>query len=160
MSRTIVIGLGNPIVTDDAVGIQVARRVRTELGQGSPVAIEELYCGGLQLMEALVGYDRAILVDAIVTGGKPGTIHHLSAENLGLSRNSTSTHDGSLLVALEFGALSGAQLPFSLNVWAVEAADVTTFSEFLSPDVQRAVPQVAAEILGQLALAQVPLPGE
>lgn len=63
--KTLVIGLGNPILTDDGVGIYAAQAVREALPINSKVAVKELSVGGLALMEAMVGYNYVILIDAL-----------------------------------------------------------------------------------------------
>ena len=67
MEKIIVIGLGNPILTDDGVGVKVAYEVEKALGANIPInlTITEASVGGLRLMELLVGYDRVILIDAL-----------------------------------------------------------------------------------------------
>jgi hydrogenase maturation protease len=78
-----VLGIGNPILSDDGVGVLVAEAVRTHLPDDTPIDITEVSVGGLSLMEAMVGFDRVILVDAYQSeNGKPGTIHKLSPEDL------------------------------------------------------------------------------
>jgi hydrogenase maturation protease len=150
MARDVIIGIGNPIVSDDAVGIAVARCCRAELPPFSDVSVKELYCGGLQLMEAMAGYERAIVIDAIEPASKPGTIYSLGMDDLGAARNTCTTHDGSLADALEFGRISGAKLPTVVHLWAVEAGDIVTFREGLTPEVAAAVPVVTAEIMREL----------
>ena len=101
MTRTVVIGVGNPILSDDSVGIRIARAVQDALvdearvfearggaaarhGVGGAsemdrvvvaemdrVVVTEVYAGGLRLMETLSGYDRAFLIDAVETGEAP-----------------------------------------------------------------------------------------
>ena len=75
--KTLVLGLGNPIVTDDAVGLRVAQALKPLLTHCPDIDISEDHWGGLRLMERMVGYNRAIIIDAICTGSLPGTIHHL-----------------------------------------------------------------------------------
>lgn len=147
----VVIGLGNPVLTDDGVGIAAVRRLAREIeGRGDVDAIE-LYRGGLSLMEAMVGYDRAFIVDSIVTeGGKPGTIYSLSVADLPRTRNTYSSHDTQLAVALEFGTASGLRLPEEIKIWAVEAQDVETFSEELSAEVERALPLLVESLVQEL----------
>jgi hydrogenase maturation protease len=150
MGTTVVIGVGNPVIADDALGIEVVRRLRRQLADQSGVTVAEVYNGGLDLMEAMIGYDRAFVVDAMVAGCAPGTIHRLVVEEVATTRNSSTTHNGSLSAALELGRLAGVKLPGVVRIWAVEAGDVTTFCEELTPEVERAVPVVAAEILREL----------
>ena len=63
--KSLVIGLGNPLVTDDSVGLRVAAELRDRLAGRADVEVTEDYWGGLRLMEQMVGYDRAIVIDAI-----------------------------------------------------------------------------------------------
>jgi hydrogenase maturation protease len=148
MTAAIVIGVGNPVIADDAVGLVVARYVRNQCPDG--VAVAEVYNGGLELMEAMAGYDRAFVVDAIVAGGRPGTIYRLGIGDVATTRNTSTTHNGSLAEAMELGRLSGVKLPAEVRFWAVEAGDITTFREGLTAEVQAAMPVVAAEIMHEL----------
>jgi hydrogenase maturation protease len=149
MVADVVIGLGNPVLTDDGVGLAVVRRLRTIAGLRA-VALVELYCGGLALMEGMVGYDRVFLVDAMTTGATPGTIRELTFEQVAVTHNAYSSHNGSLATAFELGRLCGARLPRQIRVWGVEAQDVHTFGEQLTLPVRAAVPIVASAILQHL----------
>jgi hydrogenase maturation protease len=149
---TIVIGMGNPVLTDDSVGLKIAQQIAEALPAASGVAVRELYAGGIRLMEALAGYDQAIIVDAILTPhGIPGTVYQPEMEGLFHTRNTCSTHDANLAVALELGKLAGLHLPSRIRIWAVEAADVTSFGEQLTEPVRRAVPMVANQIMKELS---------
>lgn len=154
MATAIVIGVGNPVISDDGLGLAAARLVRQQLGGQSGVAVAEVHNGGLELMEAMAGYDRAFVVDATVSGGVPGTIYRLGIDDVATTRNTSTTHNGSLATALELGRLSGVKLPSLVRFWAVEAGDVTTFREGLTAEVERAVPLVAGEIINQLLANQ------
>jgi len=151
--RTIIIGIGNPVLSDDAVGLRVAAQLR-EAVDGSPeVAVTELCAGGIRLVEAMAGYERAILVDAIQTqGGKPGSVYALDPADMAPTRNIFSTHEGSLDVALELGRMIGLRVPDEIRIWGVEAADVATFGESLTTEVARAVPRVVNGLISYLGL--------
>lgn len=148
--KTLVLGLGNPILSDDAIGLHVARALRP-LFEGHPmVDVGEDTWGGLRLMERLEGYDRAIVIDAMCSGAPPGTIRLLSPDDVP-TQHSTSLHDISLPVALELGRRAGAPVPGSADITLVgiEAIDVLSFGEELSPSVEAAVPK-AVEIVQAL----------
>ena len=149
--KTIIIGLGNPIVSDDSVGIKVSRELRDRLNGYDGIDIIEAYAGGIRLMDVMVGYEKAIIVDAMVTvNGLPGTIHSLSITDLVITRNIVSTHDTNLSTALEMGKMLGLSLPSEIDIWGIEAADVETFSEELTENVAKAVPIVVQKIVGEL----------
>ncbi|MBZ5723952.1 MAG: hydrogenase maturation protease [Acidobacteriia bacterium] len=148
---TIVIGLGNPVLADDRVGLEIAHCLEERLRGRSDVGVTQIFCGGMNLMEAMAGHERAIIVDAMTGGGgSPGTVYALGPGALLHSRNTCSSHDASLSVALELGALAGLRLPRDVRIWAVEADDVSTFSENLTPHVRHAVPLVVEDVVRHL----------
>jgi hydrogenase maturation protease len=145
-SKIIIIGLGNPLLGDDGVGWRVAEQVR----ESCEVDVDCLSVGGLSLMERLVGYDRAILIDAITTGKQPtGSVSLYKLEELpDLSAGHTgSTHDTSLQNALKLGQSMGVQLPTEVVVVGIEAQSVYEFSEVLSPPVAAAIPQAVQMVM-------------
>ncbi len=146
--RTLVIGLGNPLVADDSVGLRVVERLRPRLAGLPDVDVVEDYWGGLRLMERMIGYARAIVIDAICTGAAAGTIHHLSVGMLDTQR-SASAHDVNLPTALAFGRQAGADLPADRDVRLVgiEAQDVINFSQECTPAVAAAIPQAVDEVV-------------
>lgn len=146
--RTLIIGLGNPLVSDDSVGLRVVGRLRERLSGRRDVDVREDYWGGLRLMEQMIGFDRAIVVDAICTGGPPGTIHHLRPGSMA-TQKSSSAHDVTLPTALAFGRRAGAWLPLNRDIYLVgiEAADVINFGEQCTPPVAAAIPSAVEEVI-------------
>jgi hydrogenase maturation protease len=152
--KTLVIGLGNPLVSDDSVGLRVAAEVRKLLAGRSDVDVAEDYWGGLRLMEQMVGYDRVIVIDAIQSGGRPGTIYHLSPGDMPTQR-SASSHDMDLLTALALGRQAGLRLPAdgAILLVAIEAEDILTFAEACTPAVAAAISTAAADVMEALSPA-------
>lgn len=164
--RTLVIGLGNPILTDDGVGVKVAYAVRDALASNvqNGVTVTEASVGGLRLMEMMEGYERVILVDAIQTPeGQPGTIWRLTLDDIVSAvptQHSASAHDMNLPTAMEMGRRLGLALPERVEIFAIEAEDVVTFGETCTPDVAAAIPVVTELVLQALAQPLVHRPGE
>lgn len=146
--KTLILGLGNPLLKDDSVGLRVASQLESQLPDRSGVDVDEDYWGGLRLMERMIGYDRAIIIDAICYGGDPGTVYVLSPEDVPTQR-SASAHDVNLSTALQFGRAAGAPLPAEedIQLVAIEAEDVHTFDESLTPAVESAVPRAVEAVL-------------
>ncbi|MBI3987502.1 MAG: hydrogenase maturation protease [Lentisphaerae bacterium] len=146
--KTIVVGMGNPVLTDDGVGMEVARQVRQAGNSDSDAEVVELCAGGLRIMEAVAGYDRAILVDAMTTGNwVPGTVRRLRMEEARLTRNGSCIHDTGLVEALEIGRLAGVRVPDDVRIVGIEVEDATTFGETLTAAVAAAVPEAVACVL-------------
>jgi len=107
--KTLIIGLGNPILTDDGVGVRVAWKLEEiiDLEAHPGLDITEASAGGLRLMEALLDYDRVILIDAyylLPETTNPGKIHRMTLDDLrsvSPTQHSTSAHDTSLVTALD-----------------------------------------------------------
>ena len=146
--KTLIIGLGNPIVSDDSVGLRVAERLKTLLAHRSDVDVSEDYWGGLRLMERMIGYDRAIVIDAICTGAPPGTVHHLTTASIA-TQKSASAHDVNLPTALAFGRRAGAHLPADddVRLIGIEAEDLINFSDHCTPAVAAAIPHAVREVI-------------
>lgn len=154
----LVVGLGNPILSDDGIGWRVAAFVREWLAKREPhdrvVEVKEVAVGGLSLAEMLVGYERAIIIDAIMTEqGVPGTVYHFQLVDLPGTLNTASAHDTNLVTALRALRRFGADVPQddAIHIVAIEAQDVWTFNERCSPPVEAAIP-AATQLVQQLIL--------
>jgi hydrogenase maturation protease len=164
--KTIVIGLGNPILGDDGIGWRVAEQVEKRLLEGNHASVtssetngrrasdsiefECLSLGGLSLMEFMIGYDRAILIDAIKTGKAPlGTVSHFPITELPNRAigHFSSAHDTTLQNAIEVGRSMGAQLPQEIIVVAVEAQFIYDFSEQLSAPIAASLPEAVETVM-------------
>ena len=160
--KTLIVGLGNPILGDDGVGWRIAEEVEQRVWADSafniPHSAIDVDCvslGGLSLMERLIGYQHAIVIDAIGTGQHPiGTAYHFRLDDLydPTSGHTTAAHDVSLMKAIEIGRSLGAELPDRIDVVAIESPYVYDFSEELTPPVAAAVPQ-AVELVFELLQA-------
>jgi len=182
--------MGNPIVSDDAIGIRLATEFGRRLAAaraaaptlapaahgraeesatvGGPLdvpaiaggpphgpeigpvhVIEECACGGLSILDMVVGYDRLIVLDAIKTrGGAPGTWYELTAGDLRETLHLRNVHDVNLATALALGRRLGLHLPADarVHIFAVEVEDVCTFAETMTPTLEAAYPELAEEI--------------
>ncbi|MBZ0314881.1 MAG: hydrogenase maturation protease [Anaerolineae bacterium] len=170
--RILIIGLGNPLLGDDGFGWQVASRVECALqeqsktiGEGETrssmvkptssavVEVERLAVGGLRLMEELIGYDAAILIDAITLGQQPVgslSIHSLESLPTYPIGHLYSAHDTTLQMALQMGRDLVTKLPDTVWVIGVEVVPTFIFSENLTPSVMAAVPCAVQMVLEKL----------
>jgi hydrogenase maturation protease len=148
-ASSLVLGLGNPVRSDDSVGLQVVRRLR-QLGLPEGVTIEEAASAGLDILDLIAGYDQLLIVDAIDCGAEPGTVMELSLADLDttVTRHVISTHDDGLLDALELGRRLKLDLPERISIIAVQAADTTTLSEGCTPPVQQAIDEACRVVVG------------
>lgn len=148
--KTLVLALGNPILRDDGVGLRVASCLQERL-KGQEATVVEASVSGLGLLDLLLGYDRAIIIDAIQTpGGRVGQVYRLDPGVLEATRHAASAHGVNLATALELGRRLGLAVPQQIVIFAIEVAEVLTFGEECTPEVSRAVPVAAAMVWQEL----------
>jgi hydrogenase maturation protease len=192
--KTLVVGLGNPILTDDGVGVRaawaLARLLHGRKGNGShdgraeptavmeglhaefgngpasaAITVTEASVGGLRLMELMIGYDRVIIMDAMMVnkGLGAGSIHRLTLDDLAEispTQHSASAHDTTLITALASGQQLGFHLPEEVVIYAVEVENVLDFSEEPTTAVAAAIPEMVTAVLAELQIADYRLPNE
>ncbi len=148
--KTLVLGVGNPILSDDGVGIHVARELKKRKLSG--VVVDELAASGLELLDVVRGYDKVVIIDAIqTTDGKAGEVHVLGEKDFEKSVHGSSPHGINIATALALGRkLVPDDMPRSVVFYAVEAEDLLNVSEKLTPKVAEAVPGIVERILRDL----------
>lgn len=147
MPGTVVIGIGNPDRGDDAFGRVVAARLRGRLP--AHAVLVEANGEATALLDRFAGADRAILIDAAVSGGDLGEIRRfdVSSEPLPVAKYGLSTHGFGLAEAVELARTLGT-LPRRCVVYAVEASSFEPGAA-LSPALVPAVDEVARRVIGE-----------
>ena len=143
--RTLVLGLGNTILSDDGVGIYVARELGKRI-QNENVDIVEASLGGLELLDPMVGYARVILIDAMPLGDKGvGTLVVCHPEDLGggsaMARHQVPFHE-----ALTLGRRLGMDLPEEITIYGIQVKDTMTFAESCTEEVNACIPRIVDAI--------------
>ena len=152
--KTLLLGMGNPILCDDAVGVRLARDFKRELeGFDELDVFEDCSVGGLNLLDIFTGYQRVVVLDSIrTTEGIPGDWYYFTADALRETVHLTNFHDANFATAMELGRALGLPLPLSndIHIFAVEAKENRTFSEQMSPELETAYCRYAPGILGEI----------
>jgi hydrogenase maturation protease len=147
--RTLVIGVGNLLRTDDGVGIHVINSLNK---LNSEIDTLDAAMGSVEIIEALRGYDRAIIVDAIETGAEPGTIYRVNLTGGEKPPVVTHSHGTDLITTLQLGRqLFPDEMPTEIILIAVEAEDTTTISDKPTQKVQSAIKKVLKIIVDNIA---------
>ena len=162
MSRTqselqetvLIMGVGNALRSDDAVGVQVARRLKAAGLKHARILVQT--GEGAALLEAWKGADHVIVVDAVQSGAPPGTIHRLEAHDQPIPSRffHYSTHAFSLAEAIELGRVLN-QLPARLLIYGVEGKNFDSGDQ-VSQEVAIAADQVVKQVLEELTDTGVP----
>lgn len=147
-----VIGIGNPLASDDGVGVHIARELlKNRLPKN--VEVIEAESPGPSILELVAGAEKIILIDAAIGNGKPGTIHKLSLDDLRTGRRRLrSLHEISLLDLLEVGRLTDPEsFPGKLVILGIEVANIMRYREGLSDPVRNSIPAAVEAVMDEIA---------
>lgn len=145
--KTLIVGVGSPILGDDGVGIVIARHCKELFSNNDDIDVAEIGTGGLSLLDIVAGYERLILIDAVISGSPSGTVQVLAEAEISNTAHLGTGHEADLKTTLALGRkLAGQPLPKDVYIVTVEVSDITTFSESLSPEAQAAVPAAIAAV--------------
>jgi hydrogenase maturation protease len=149
----VVLGLGNPIMSDDAVGLRVVDELE-RLMCANPVPGVELLNStraGFELIDLLTGFEHALLVDSLVLPEPvPGNIRRLKLEDVAGSVRLNSVHEINVATAFKLAEKLKIPMPRELEIYAVEADDVYTISEEMTPAVEKAVGPLALRLMARV----------
>ena len=149
-SKILLLGLGNDILTDDAIGLLLVRQLRDEFAGDARLDVCETQEMGLALLDFLSGYREVVLVDAIQTGRvPPGTVHELDAAGL-KSLTGRTPHFLGVGETLALGQQLGLPMPARVRIFAIEVADAHTLGTQLTPALAAALPVILARLRAAL----------
>jgi len=150
--RTLILGLGNPILGDDGVGIAIARKIKEHWPIDPATDVIEASLAGRFLLDLITGYQTVIVADAIIIDEQApaGTVYELSVDDLGAVVNPYASHALDLRTTVELGKKLGYEMPDTIRIYAVEIKENTVFREGLSPEIEATVLPVAQKIMRDL----------
>jgi len=151
--RTLILGIGNPIMGDDGVGFHVAQELAKKI-KDENIDVKDTSIDGLNLLELIVGYDKVVIIDAIMTDdGETGEIYKLRPENFARTVHpGSSLHNINLATVVEISKnFLAEQAPEEIVVFAVNIQEVTEFTEEMTRQVREAIPKTVSLILEELA---------
>ena len=145
--NTLVLGIGNVILTDDGVGIKVAQKLKEENPELEVVEMSE---AGIALLELVDGYDRLIIIDSIKTGeGEPGELYKLELEDLKPGINFSSSHGIDIATAFKLGQRLGYRMPKYISLYAIEVRNNLILGEECTKEIRERIPLIAGQIIKQ-----------
>jgi len=140
--RILVLGLGNDLMADDAIGHLAVRELEPRLAARATVAATALH--GLALLDEMTGYDAAVVLDAACTGRhEVGEVHEIDPATLKRVASPTP-HFAGLPELLDFAERLGLDFPRRVRILAVEVRDPYTIGGDMTPAVRAALPGLCA----------------
>jgi hydrogenase maturation protease len=136
----LVLALGNDIMGDDAVALEVAEALKAIYHD--KIIVEEVFGGGLELLDEMEGKDKVLIIDSISTGNyKPGTIL-VFTENEFQKIAVSSPHYIGLPEVIDISKLLDIDFPKEYMFLAVETEPQLCVKQGISPDIKAAIPEM------------------
>lgn len=153
LALTIILGLGNPILSDDSVGLRVVDKIEEILSPINNVDFSKVASSGIEILDIISGYNRLILIDVIKTGmAEIGTINKYDVLDFKNSIHLSSPHQLNFPSVIEFAKKIGIPIPEVIDIFTIEVEDIYTFAEECSSKIKKKIPKIAKEIIKQSGL--------
>ena len=150
--KILILGIGNPICCDDAAGIEAARQLKQKI-IGDNIDIEEITSAGMNLLDAIIGYDKVIIIDSIQTeAGKVGEVYRFTKDEIDERRPARFSHNGGILLMLSWGKEMKLKLPTDMIFYAIEIEKGDEFGEEFTPQVKAAIPRLVSQIEKEISM--------
>ena len=137
------------MLKDDRAGIEVAERIGTLFPNA---ACEIVYGVGFEVIDKIMGYDEAVVIDAAKMGNVPGTVLEVSVDEIFSNHMLASSHAVTLGSTLKVGQeLFAGEMPEVVRIILIEAEDYFEFTDRCSPRVAAAIERVVAKLSEEIA---------
>ncbi len=134
-NNTLVLGIGNDILTDDAIGPRLCDFLKKKFDQ-LPVDFEKMNVGGLEILEFIKDYQIVIFIDAIKTAdGEIGDVNLYTPNNFKETLHLSNLHDTNFITALELGKSLQFTIPLNMFIITVEIKEDMVFSEYFTEEL-------------------------
>ena len=148
-TKTLIIGVGNPILSDDAAGIRVGQYLKQRFPDLEVIETSEY---GIGMLDYVTGYDRLVIIDSIKTGGQVGEVYKLELADLNPASYYPTSHGVDIATAFKLGQKLGYKIPGHICIYAIEVADNTSFSESCTAAIEASLPSIAEQIIKEESL--------
>ncbi len=146
--KTLILGLGNPILSDDAIGIRIVQELKKVIPNADNIDFVEASIAGISILDEITGYDRLILIDSIRNRkGNAGEVYKMKMKDLNITAHLASSHGMDFVTAIELGQRVGYQIPKVIDIYAIEIENNTIFREKLSSKVETSIPKIIDTIM-------------
>jgi len=146
--KTLILALGNPILSDDGVGWEIADRLADSLPD---VEIIKESAATMDLIPKLADYNQLIIIDAIQLGSAPvGTLHRFTLDDFASTIRRSCAHDINFATAFAMGKKWGYNIPADIRIYGIEVKELLQFSEGCTPQVREKLGEIAEQIRSDL----------
>lgn len=150
MKPVLVVGLGNPLMRDEGIGLAVVQRLEKRAREFPMVEFIEAGNSLMAALHRMAGRRKVIFVDCAIMGDRAGTLRRfLPDEARSVKRLAGfSLHEGDLYSALELSKRLG-ECPDAVVIFGIEPARVE-WGEGLSPVVAARLNEYVDAVIAEL----------
>lgn len=142
--KILILGMGNPILSDDGVGLLVAEMMRDSI-RGADVAFSSMI--GLDLFDLILGYHTIFIIDAMTTkGAEVGGLKKIYEHDRCGTLHLFSSHGMNIFELMELGSRCGFEMPHLKVVYGIEIGSEIAFGRSLSTALNEKLPAIIEEI--------------
>ncbi len=152
--KTLILALGNPILSDDAVAHEVADRL-TEHLDSTKYDIIKSSAATMDIIPKLTDYNRLVVIDAIQLGSAPvGTVHYFSLADLASTTRKSSPHDINFATAFMMAEEWGYHIPADIRIYGIEVKELSKFSQGCTPKIKEKLHVIVKHILNDIQITK------
>ena len=141
-----MLGFGSDALSDDGLPIRLVQDLRV-LESLNRFTFETSAIGGLDLLDLLEGFDKAVLIDTQLTSRrKPGEIHEYTPDNFEETFHLSSQHDLTFHEALRFAKEMGISMPNDIRIIAIEVVENKKLSFEFSEEISVMYPSILSQV--------------
>ena len=145
-NKILVLGVGNDIHQDVGIPVKLTEDLQGILKTES-IDFENLFVGGLELLEYIHGYKGVVFIDTIKTDeGVPGRVHHFTVDNYRETLHLSCRHDVTFHMSLEIGNTLGFNITDEIMIIGIEILEDLEFGAVLSNDLKNHYPDILSEV--------------
>ena len=146
MRRVLILGIGNTLRGDDGLGVFIVKQME-ESGIRLPKGVSLLDGGtaGFDLLGLIDGYDKIVIVDALKTNDKPGSIYRFTPEHAVESRARISMHEVGIMEVIK--TLRIMDINPEIEFVGVVPENISDMNTTISQAVMESIPRAVEVIL-------------
>jgi hydrogenase maturation protease len=117
----VVIGLGNPLMSDEGIGVHVIRKLSEHQDKFPSVEFIDAGTGGINILHLIANRKKAVIIDCAKMGKKPGTIKQFEPADVKTAKKMThfSLHEADILRIIDLSKLLG-ECPEQIAIFGIE----------------------------------------
>jgi hydrogenase maturation protease len=118
---TIVIGLGNILFSDEGIGVHLIRKLSENQDKFPSVEFIDAGTGGMNVLHLIANHKKAVIIDCVKMGKKPGTIKQFEPADVQTTKKMThfSLHEEDILRIIKLSRQLG-ECPDQIVIFGIE----------------------------------------